>query len=248
MITTCAFDLGNTLSNDTVLYDKALRDLAARLAKSGHIDDAEQFVSVYDRANQQFDEPFVSHTFGEAAVFAAAFAELGVSGLDPEEALSRYRELVVHHTELEPAAREGIEWLREQGVRTALLSNERSARVNAWFVATGAEDLFDVTCVSERLGAEKPDRAYFEAALAEIGVPADEILMFGDNAISDGASKAIGIRFVHVTAYFTTRWYFERGETYEPDLVLPEISIESLKRCLAHFNGDLQPHGPGRDY
>lgn len=236
MIRACAFDLGNTLSNDSALYDQALAELADWLLERGAVDDRERFIRVFERVNRETEIPYVSHTFGELSMFRAAFAELGMQNADPAEALERYRLLVRRHTALDAEIRRALSWLREQDVRLALLSNERTARVQAWFQATGTRALFDVVFVSESEGVEKPDLRYFTAALERIGVAPQELLMFGDNPIADGACKRAGIPFVHVTAFSTNRWYFERGDTEEPDAVLAAITITGLRSCIAQLD------------
>ncbi len=237
MIRACAFDLGNTLVDDTALYDRAVEQMAYLLEEQRVIDSRDRFVEVFDRINRTTDMPFISHTFGEPQFFQDTFDELGVTGLTAVEALSAYREIVIAGTFLLPAIRDGLAWLGEQGIRRAILSNERSARVEGWLSATGTRELFDTVFVSESAGVEKPDERFFAGALERIGVPADDILMFGDNTIADGACRNLGIRFVHATAYSTQRWYFEKGEEHQPDYVLPEITPAGLKRCLS----DLEP-------
>ena len=237
MIRACAFDLGNTLVDDTVLYDQAVEQMACMLEEQRVIDGRDRFVEVFDRINRTTEMPFISHTFGELHFFEKAFDELGVTRLTAEKALNAYREIVISRTSLLPAIRDGLAWLREQGVQRAILSNERSVRVEGWFSATGTRELFDVVFVSESAGVEKPDERFFSGALERIGVPAEEVLMFGDNTIADGACQNLGIRFVHVTAYSTQRWYFERGDVHQPDYVLSEISPAGLRRCLS----DLEP-------
>jgi len=233
MIRACAFDLGNTLSDDTVLYDRAVEQMAHLLEERHIIESRDRFVEVFDRVNRTTDMPFVSHTFGESQFFRDTFDELGVKSLTAQEALTIYREIVIAGTSLLPAIRDGLVWMGDQGIRRAILSNERSARVEGWLSATGARELFDVVFVSESAGVEKPDERFFSGAIRQIGVPAEEILMFGDNTIADGACRNLGIRFVHVTAYSTQRWYFERGAVHQPDYVLSEITPAGLERCLS---------------
>ncbi len=235
MIRVCAFDLGNTLVDDAALYDRSLGRMAELLAERRVIDDASRFVSVYDRINAASQMPFVSHTFGEVEFFERSLAELGATGISAAEALSEYRRLVLEETRLEPEIRAALAFLGEVGLRRAILSNEREARVEGFLTATDSRSLFETVFVSERYGAEKPDRGFFEAALAEMGAVPEEVLMFGDNTIADGAARELGMGFVYVEAFATQRWYFERGEAYTPDFTLPAITVEGLRRCLAHF-------------
>lgn len=237
MIRGCAFDLGNTLADDTALYDRAVEKMARLLEERRIIHNRDRFAAVYDRIVRTADIPFVSHTFGERQFFRDTFDELGVTILTADEALSTYREIVIAETSVRQEVRDSLVWLREQGIRRAILSNERSARVEGWLSATGTGELFEVVFVSEAAGVEKPDERFFSGALERIGLPAEEVIMFGDNTIADGACQNLGIRFVHVTAYLTQRWYFESGDVHRPDYILSEITPAALQRCLS----DLEP-------
>jgi FMN phosphatase YigB (HAD superfamily) len=48
------------------------------------------------------------------------------------------------------------------------------------------------------LGAAKPDLRIFTAALARLGVRADEALMIGDSEENDGAARELGCDFALV--------------------------------------------------
>ena len=50
------------------------------------------------------------------------------------------------------------------------------------------------TVLSYEVGAVKPDLRIFEAALSALGLPAEEVLMVGDNAHDDGGGTRLGMR------------------------------------------------------
>lgn len=85
--------------------------------------------------------------------------------------------------------------LRANGIRTAVVSNIawdiRSVIHNA---GTGADEFV----LSFEVGAAKPDLAIFHAALARLGVDADEAIMVGDSEENDGAARAAGCGFILV--------------------------------------------------
>jgi HAD superfamily hydrolase (TIGR01509 family) len=59
----------------------------------------------------------------------------------------------------------------------------------------GLRELVDEVVVSAVVGAAKPDRAIFEAALAAAGCEAPEAVHVGDSAEADvGGARAAGIR------------------------------------------------------
>lgn len=85
--------------------------------------------------------------------------------------------------------------LRANGIRTAVVSNI------AWDIrsvihAAGADA--DEFVLSYEVGAAKPDRRIFEAALARLGVDAADAIMVGDSVENDGAARELGCRFLLV--------------------------------------------------
>ena len=69
----------------------------------------------------------------------------------------------------------------------------------------------------------KPSRAYFEAALAELGAAPEETVMVGDDVESDiGGAKALGLRGVLVRTGKFTEDALERADP-KPDAVLDSI-------------------------
>lgn len=84
--------------------------------------------------------------------------------------------------------------LRQQAF-VALVSNGGSAYQREKLRATGIEDLFHAIVISEEAGFSKPQKGIFEKALREVGVPAHEAVMVGDNLEKDilGA-KIVGLR------------------------------------------------------
>jgi HAD superfamily hydrolase (TIGR01458 family) len=110
---------------------------------------------------------------------------------------------------------------------------------NRWW-QTSAGPLLDagafVTGLEYASGVEaevvgKPSRAYFEAALAELGAEPAETVMVGDDVESDvGGAKAVGLRGVLVRTGKYTDEALERAEP-KPDAVLD--SIRDLPEWLA---------------
>ncbi len=85
--------------------------------------------------------------------------------------------------------------LRANGIRTAVVSNI------AWDIrsvihAAGADS--DEFVLSFEVGAAKPDRRIFDAALARLGVDAADTIMVGDSEENDGAAREVGCGFILV--------------------------------------------------
>ena len=87
--------------------------------------------------------------------------------------------------------------LHRQGIKTAVVSNI-AFDVRPAFAAIGAADYVDAFVLSFEVGAVKPDAAIFEAALTQLGVPAEDAVMVGDSEEADGGAVAVGCRFALV--------------------------------------------------
>ncbi len=83
--------------------------------------------------------------------------------------------------------------LRADGVRIAVVSNV-GFDLRAVFAGHGLADLVDAWVLSCELGVMKPSAAVFHDALRQLGVPAADALMVGDNPRADGGAADVGIR------------------------------------------------------
>jgi putative hydrolase of the HAD superfamily len=84
--------------------------------------------------------------------------------------------------------------LRARGLRLVVVSNWDSS-LSEVLERVGLRELVDEVIVSAVVGAAKPDRLIFEAALAAAGCEASEAVHVGDSAEADvGGARAAGIR------------------------------------------------------
>ena len=233
MLKACAFDVGNTLSNDTALLEDSLADVAGWLRERNAIRDPAGFTAAYNRIHEGTRTPFISHTFGEPQFFEQAFAELGVRDVEPAEALAWYRTRVIDRTRVDPELPTALAWLRARGLRIGIVSNERTGRVEAFLDRTGLAAHFDAVVVSEAVGVQKPDERIFRIALERLGAAAGETAMFGDSDVADGACRRVGMTFVLVTQYRRNGWGWEAGAANAPDYVLERIARPELERLFA---------------
>ena len=228
----CTFDLGNTLVNDTLLVQATTADLGEWLSANAHLDSAKDFVSTYQQINYSTNKPFISHTYGELEFFEQTFRELSIDTVSAENALQKYRQLLTGKFQTDDHVVEAFRFLKDNGIRIALLSNERVARVDAYLEKTGITDFFDAVIVSEAVGVEKPDPRIFIEALTRLHIESHEMVMFGDNEIADGACSQLGIRFVLVTAYKNAAWVWEKGAAFKPDHVMEKITRRAMQTFL----------------
>lgn len=231
-VTACAFDLGNTLINDTQLASDAIGDMGDWLLDASVIESRQSFLATYTRVNHNTNRPFISHTFGEIDFFEKTFKELAIRAVSPEEALRRYREILIEKIHPDMDIVSSLQLLKEKNIRIALLSNESVSRVDAYMEKTKLRHFFDTIIVSEDIGVEKPDLLIFQEALNRLNVAGEETVMFGDNDIADGAGKNLGIFFVLVAGYKNRDWAWEEGNSYQPDYIMEKITKKNMEAFL----------------
>ncbi|NQX22779.1 HAD family hydrolase [Curtobacterium sp. VKM Ac-2852] len=89
--------------------------------------------------------------------------------------------------------------LRDLGHCLGLLTNGTETQQLDKLARTGLADAFDVVCISERIGFQKPDVRAFHALTAQLDVDPADCLFVGDDPERDVAgARAAGMRAVLV--------------------------------------------------
>ena len=122
-IKACAFDLGNTLINDTQLAKTATVDMGQWLFNKSLIQSRESFIATFESVNHSTDKPFISHTFGELEFFEETFEKLAINAISAQDALKKYRAILMQKIEPDKDIVAALQLLKEQNMRLALLSN-----------------------------------------------------------------------------------------------------------------------------
>ncbi|MFK4789513.1 HAD family hydrolase [Microbacterium sp. ZW T5_56] len=144
-------------------------------------------------------------TFGEQRRrrLRRVLAELGINHTDDPDDLDRLfdRYLIDYERawRLYPDVTEVLAMLRQRGLRLGLLTNGSEDQQRRKLSVTGLDDHFDAICVSEAIGAQKPDRAAFLALARSLQVEPHSCLFIGDNPEQDvvGAIRA-GMRAARI--------------------------------------------------
>jgi putative hydrolase of the HAD superfamily len=110
--------------------------------------------------------------------------------LTPAEALERFR---LFPQGLFPGAADLVRSLPD-GVITGVLSNTNALHWEGQIDHEVVQNLCHHAFLSYRLGLLKPDRDCYEAVLAELDCPAQQVLFIDDNAINVDGAKAVGMR------------------------------------------------------
>lgn len=222
------FDVGYTLFDDQRLVRTALPRIYRWLKKQGLRADEETFRERFFHFDRTLDDPAFSHTFGEPVIWQAVLDDLDMGDVSVEKLLKAYRAKILE--QLEPAAEEraALAWAKAQGLRLGLITNERSVRIHTFINHAGFRPYLDSVVISEERGFGKPDPRIFEASLGELGVPGETAIHFGDNEITDGACRRLGMKFVLVTGYKDSEWTWGEGKAEKPDAVLERVTPAGL--------------------
>jgi putative hydrolase of the HAD superfamily len=121
-------------------------------------------------------------------------------------------------------ARELLAAVKAEGLRVAIVTNNVVVEQRLKLSRCGFEPYVDALVTSEEIGAQKPDRKMFDAALARVGVDRTEAVMLGDAWYADVAGAlAAGVRPV----------WFNRFEAASPDSSVAELtSLEPSAHAL----------------
>ena len=222
-------DLDDTILDDSSLvgdcWQQACAEHAARLVPI----DAEVVAETIRRTSRWFWGDAERHRTGRLELEASrrevsrlALLELGIDdeGLAARigDGYSRRRDARMAPL---PEAIETVQWLRESGVRLALLTNGAGPAQRKKIARFGLSGLFDAILVEGELGYGKPDERVFRDALERLAVEPREAWMIGDNLEWDvAAPQRLGIFAI---------WIDRRGRGLPPDsAVRPDRVVPAL--------------------
>jgi 2-haloacid dehalogenase len=100
-----------------------------------------------------------------------------------------------------PEVRGVLGRLRQDGLKTAILSNGAPAMLNAAVKAARLDDLLDAVLSVEDVGVYKPHPKVYQLAVDRLGVPAGAIAYQSSNAWDAYAASAFGMRTVWCNRY-----------------------------------------------
>ncbi|MBD3610577.1 MAG: HAD family hydrolase [Gammaproteobacteria bacterium] len=127
---------------------------------------------------------------------------------------------------IEPGITETLQQLRQLGIKLALVSNASSGEVKAW-PASPLAQLFDSAIFSCDVGARKPEKEIYHAALNDLQLNAEQCLFVGDG----GSNEHHGARQVGLQPVLITR-YLHSAVKMEQQRELVEWEIETIPQIL----------------
>jgi putative hydrolase of the HAD superfamily len=131
---------------------------------------------------------------------------------------------------LTPGVRSALDRARERGWSFAVVTNGPTRQQTLKIEAAGLHELADAVCVSEEVGAWKPDPRIFHEAARRAGATLDGAWMIGDNLDADIAgAHGVGVRSVWVKR--DDDWLTYESGT-EADLVAGDFP-DAVRQVLA---------------
>jgi putative hydrolase of the HAD superfamily len=135
-----------------------------------------------------------------------------------------------------PDAIDTVRWLRDSGLRLALLTNGAGAAQRKKIDRFELADLFDAILVEGELGFGKPDERVYRRALGALGSQPGETWMVGDNLEWDvAAPQKLGMSGVWIDA--RSRGVPEHS-TVTPDYIVR--SLVDLRSLIQPLGGALR--------
>lgn len=211
------FDFDHTLGVDNGLERRAFADYARELGVPLSPEDAESRACIDGalarmRTGEIAIDEMVQHVFRVCS---------GANGASGERWRAICFALVPALVRPLPGAIELLDRLRERAIPFAILTNGwtplQQAKIEQ---ALGARTAPDVL-VSDQLGAQKPARATFDALVAVLRVPREDVWYVGDNPEGDvGGALAAGLRAV---------WFDWEGLRYPQNVPPPTLRIGALR-------------------
>ncbi len=151
---------------------------------------------------------------------------------DFAQALPIFLELYGEHTSVRsapyPGVREGLDWLRTQGLRLGCVTNKAARFTEPLLASVGIRDAFELVISGDSLPEKKPSPLPLLHAAECFGVAPAEALMLGDSVSDVKAARAAGFGIICVS------YGYNHGDdirSAEPDAVID--SFTELGELLA---------------
>ena len=160
----------------------------------------------------------------DRTLFFAGLIERYGLALSVPELIERWRLEFASRYRLSPAVRAALHDARRAGWKIAVVTNGRERVQLAKLDACQIYPVLDGVCVSEEIGAAKPDLRIFAAAANRARCPLQGGWMIGDNAEADvGGGRAAGLR---------TAW-LSLGRPGVGPGAPPDLTVDSFPEAVA---------------
>ncbi len=217
------FDLDHTLLDFAAAEEIAL----TQLLKEAQVPDLAAYKAYYIPMNKALWEDLAHQRISKAELintrFAKLFAHFG-QVVDGSYYAERYQHFLSQQGQLLPGAKELLLELKALGYQLFAATNGVTFIQKGRLQAAGLHTVFDAVFISDELGAQKPQKAYFEAIKAAIpALTFAQTLLIGDSLTADiqGGNNA-GI---------DTVWY-NPSQLTNQQTAAPTYTITNLRQLL----------------
>lgn len=148
---------------------------------------------------------FIVRTIGKGSehLIARTLAEVGAPDVLFDRAWAAYQRhygaVNGRHAHVFAGAGEGLQALRDRGLRLACLTNKPTAHAVALLAAKGLAPFFDFTFGGDAFERKKPDPLPVQLSCDALGTPPSRTLVVGDSANDVAAARGAGCTVVLVS-------------------------------------------------
>lgn len=224
------FDLDNTLwdfdKSSLLAFDKIYEIF--KLINYG-IPSAKEFHTIYFDHNNRLWELYrqgkIDKNFLKIERFKLPLKDYGIEDEKlASEMGERYTELAATTVALVPNTMEILNYLKDKGYKTYIITNGFLEVQTIKMQASGLDKMIDISFVSEEIGFKKPDHRIFQHAMKEVGASTENSVMVGDDLKVDIIpAKEIGMKHI----------YFNRKDITHNEILDDEISdLLEIKNIL----------------
>jgi len=223
------FDADNTLFDFDQAESSALAASFLRF-RTGY---QPEYGQLYHRVNAEiwaeFEQGRITSTALRVERFRRLFAAAGLS-IDAAEFSAVYLVELARGSQLIPGAERLVTNLQRAGLRLALVTNGLSDVQRPRLASSPLAQCSEQVIISEEIGAQKPEAAFFEIAFQRMGSPMKEnVLLVGDGIAADIKG---GVNFG-----LDTCWYNPRAKPADVRY-LPTFEVRSLEEILPIILGN----------
>ncbi len=197
------FDLDNTLWNFRKNSKLAMQETFNQFPLAEKQIDFEKFFEVYERHNHALWTSYRKKEVVKKELirrrFEDTFAELKITGINPNEMNSCYLNEMPNQKALYPEVIETLEYLTAKHYHLNIITNGFKEVQHKKLESSGLRKFFNKVFTSEEIKTPKPGREIFEHAIKSVNAKKVNSLMIGDDWDVDilGATK-FGIDAVYI--------------------------------------------------
>ena len=151
-----------------------------------------------------------------------------LAGEDLVSQAARFRELFVHRadqvmadlTRVYPTVPTVAQALRDAGIKLAIVSTKFRYRIEGILAREQLRQYFDFVIGGEDVAIEKPDPTGLLKAVADLGLPRQDVVYVGDSVVDGETAERAGVDFIGVLTGVTSAPAFE---PWQPVATIPDL-------------------------